>query len=67
MGDRLMHGGRAAYTKHVNLRQEPCFACRLWNQRRTLARSEAEDEQGAMLYELIDLIAGECRRVGMLP
>jgi hypothetical protein len=56
-----------AYHRHLQYHQVPCQPCAAANARREAARREGAQQQAALLSQLLDLIAGECRRTGMLP
>jgi len=67
-------GTRAAYNRHLAHHQLPCEECYKANRHRLAAqrrpatvRRQAAAEQDALFRQLLDLIAGECRRAGMLP
>jgi hypothetical protein len=68
-------GTVAAYKRHLGLREVPDDACRqahrqaqaAWRKRDARKRRVGELHQQALFRSLLDLIAGECRRAGMLP
>jgi len=68
-------GTRAAYIRHCGRHEVIDEACRQantlkqaeWRKRDARKRRAAGLHQQLLFRQLLDLIAGECRRAGMLP
>jgi len=64
-------GTQAAYKRHLAYREVPCQACVIANRNHIagfrLAAEQARAYQDYLFRQLLDLIAGECRRAGTLP
>lgn len=59
------HGTLAAWRRHLVNGGQPCRSCEMAHQLALEARQRARLDMA--WRELLDLIAGECRRAGMLP
>ena len=68
-------GTRAAYTRHCARREAIDAACRrantlhqaAWRKRDARRKRLGELRQQLLFRQLLDLIAGECQKAGMLP
>ena len=64
-------GTTAAFQRHLYHGEAPCDACRAAKRHLTRVnyqgRKAASTRTDVLFRELLDLIAAECRRAGMLP